>query len=99
MLEPSLKQKLNTKSQQTCGGLYHYRSFLKAMHNTLNQLIKIIADGFTFRVQKNVDGLPLFKFHSNLQLWPILWLLLIVPMKEQVVSVLLVVQKKKKKMP
>lgn len=54
------------------------------MHNTLNQLIGKIADGFTFRLQINIDGLPLFK-SCNLQLWPILGLFLNFPMKEPVV--------------
>lgn len=88
-----LNTKTEYKIQQKCGGLYHYRDILTAMHNTLNQLIENIADGFTFRLQINIDGLPLFK-SSNLQLWPILGLFLSVPMKEPVViGVFLVVQK------
>jgi len=88
-----LNTKTEYKIQQKCGGLYHYRGILTAMHNTLNQLIENIADGFTFRLQINIDGLPLFK-SSNLQLWPILGLFLSVPMKEPVViGGFLVVQK------
>lgn len=43
-----LNTKTEYKIQQKCGGLYHYRGILTAMHNTLKQLIENIADGFTF---------------------------------------------------
>lgn len=79
-----LKTKTAYKIQQKCGGLYYYRGVLTALHNILTQLIENVADGFAFRLQINIDGLPLFK-SSNLQLWPILGLLLSVPMKEPVV--------------
>lgn len=79
-----LKTKTEYKIQQKCGGLYYYRGILTAMHNTISQLIGKIADGFTFRLQINIDGLPLFK-SSNLQLWPILGLFLGFKLKEPVV--------------
>lgn len=79
-----LQTKTEYKIHQKCGGLYHYRGILTAIGNTLTQLIEKVADGFTFKLQINIDGLPLFR-STNLQLWPILGLLLNVPMKEPVV--------------
>ncbi|XP_044222685.1 uncharacterized protein LOC122992804 [Thunnus albacares] len=79
-----LKTQVNYKIQEKCGGLYHYSGILTALRNTLTRLIDNVADGFTFRLQVNIDGLPLFK-SKNIQLWPILGLLLSVPMKEPVV--------------
>jgi len=79
-----LKTKMDYRIQEKCGGFYHYRGILKALYNTLTQLIVSVADGFTFRLQINIDGLPLFK-STNMQLWPILGLLLSVPMKEPAV--------------
>ena len=34
-----LKTKMDYRIQEKCGGLYHYRGILKALHNTLTQLI------------------------------------------------------------
>lgn len=47
----------------------------------------------TLKLQVNIDGLPLFK-SSSLHMWPILGLLLSVPMKEPVVIGLCCGQKK-----
>ncbi|KAE8576519.1 hypothetical protein XENTR_v10004219 [Xenopus tropicalis] len=79
-----LKTKTEYKIQQKCGGFYHYRGILTALWNTLTKLIEKFPNGFTFKLQVNIDGLPLFK-STNLQLWPILGLLLNAPMKEPVV--------------
>ncbi|XP_046873097.1 uncharacterized protein LOC124465386 isoform X1 [Hypomesus transpacificus] len=79
-----LKTEINYKIQEKCGGLYHYTGILAALRNTLSQHIRNVADGFKFKLQINIDGLPLFK-STNIQFWPILGLLLSVPMKEPVV--------------
>lgn len=79
-----LKTNTEYKIQNRCGGLYHYRGILAALHDTLTLLSEKIVDGFRFNLQINIDGLPLFK-SSNLQLWPILGLLRSVQMKEPVV--------------
>lgn len=57
--------------------MYHYSGILKALHNTLTQLFENVADGFTFKLQINIDGLPLFK--STIKM-------VSVPMKEPVVT-------------
>jgi len=53
----------------------------------------MLTDGLTLRLQINIDELPLFK-SSSVQLWPILGLLLSVPMKEPVVIALYSGEKK-----
>lgn len=79
---------LKTKTKYTilerAGGQYHYFGILSSLRNTLSKYVHTLADGFSLKLQINIDGLPLFK-SSSLQLWPILGLLLSVPMKEPVV--------------
>ncbi|XP_030580612.1 uncharacterized protein LOC115776952 isoform X1 [Archocentrus centrarchus] len=69
---------------ERAGGQYHYFGILASLRNTLLKFKHTLADSFTLKLQINIDGLPLFK-SSCLQLWPILGLLLSVPMKEPVV--------------
>ncbi len=82
--------KTNTKHSilTTAGGQYHYFGSLSSLRNTLLKYIHTVADSFTLKLQINIDGLSLFK-STCLQLWPILALLLNVPMKEPVVIGLL----------
>ena len=79
-----LKTKVHYDIQEKAGGNYHHFGILSSLRNTLNKHVKILTEGMTLGLQINVDGLPLFK-SSTLQLWPILGLLVTVPMKEPVV--------------
>ena len=79
-----LKTQTQYSIHRQAGGLYHYRGILTSLCNTLSHVIDTVSEGFTFKLQINVDGLPLFK-STSIQLWPILGLLLSVPMKEPVV--------------
>lgn len=73
--------------QNKVGGQYHYFGIFSSIKRTLSQIIASVTDGFTLKLQINIDGLPLFK-SSGVQIWPILGLLVSVPMKEPVVIAL-----------
>ncbi|KAK0156029.1 hypothetical protein N1851_001424 [Merluccius polli] len=79
-----LKTKVHYDIQEKAGGNYHHFGILSFLRATLNKHVKILTEGMTLGLQINIDGLPLFK-SSTLQLWPILGLLVTVPMKEPVV--------------
>ena len=79
-----LKTKVHYDIQEKAGGNYHHFGILSSLREPLNKHVKILTEGMTLGLQINVDGLPLFK-SSTLQLWPILGLLVTVPMKEPVV--------------
>ncbi|KAL1279273.1 hypothetical protein QQF64_025946 [Cirrhinus molitorella] len=79
-----LKTKTKYSILERAGGQYHYFGILTSIRNVLSKYVHTLADGFSLKLQINIDGLPLFK-SSSLQLWPILGLLLSVPMKEPVV--------------
>ena len=79
-----LKTKVHYDIQEKAGGNYHHFGILSSLRATLNKQVKILTEGMTIGLQINIDGLPLFK-SSTLQLWPILGLLVTVPMKEPVV--------------
>lgn len=70
--------------KELCNGLYHYFGIISALGKTLSRWKDKLVSGSCLRLQINIDGLPLFK-SSNLQLWPILGLLITIPMKEPVV--------------
>lgn len=82
-----LKTKTTHNIQERCGGLYHYTGILSSFKQKLYQAYKSITDGCTLKLQINIDGLPLFK-SSGIQLWPILGLLISVPIKEPAVIAL-----------
>lgn len=65
-------------------GLYYYFGIVEALGKSLSQWKDNLVDGCCLQLQINIDGLPLFK-SSSIQLWPILGLLVSVPMKEPVV--------------
>ncbi len=88
-----LKTRTKYSILDRAGGQYHYFGILSSLRNTLSKYTHTLSDGFVLKLQVNIDGLPLFK-SSSLQLWPILGLLLSVPMKEPVVIGLLCGQKK-----
>lgn len=88
-----LKTRTKYSILEKAGGQYHYFGIVSSLRNTLSKYIHTLSDGFTLKLQVNIDGLPLFK-SSSLQLWPILGLLLSVPMKEPVVIGLFCGQKK-----
>ena len=77
-----LKTKMHYAIQEKVGGNYHHFGILSSF--TLSKYAKTLAEGMTLGLQMNIDGLPLFK-SSTVQLWPILGLLVSVPMKEPVV--------------
>ena len=79
-----LKTKVHYDIQEKVGGNYHHFGIHSSLRATLNKHVKILTEGMTLGLQINVDGLRLFK-SSTLQLWPILGLLVTVPMKEPVV--------------
>ena len=79
-----LHTKISYTVKELCNGLYHYFGIKSAIAQTLSRLKDTLVSGSCLRLQINIDGLPLFK-SSNLQLWPILGLLVTVPMKEPVV--------------
>ncbi len=56
---------------------------MTSLRNTRSKHIHTLADSFCLKLQ--INGLPLFK-SCSLQLWPILGLLLSVPMREPVVK-------------
>ncbi|KAL2102315.1 hypothetical protein ACEWY4_001483 [Coilia grayii] len=60
--------------QDLAGGTYHYFGILKAFEKSLIKIWSRIPDRHVFRLQLNVDGLPLFK-SSPVQFWPILGLI------------------------
>ncbi|KAG1713953.1 hypothetical protein GQR58_002021 [Nymphon striatum] len=76
----------NTKYtvKELAGGLYHHFGILPSIEKTLRRFTTSIIDGSCLKLQINIDGLPLFK-SSNVQLWPILGLIMSVKMKEPVV--------------
>lgn len=69
---------------ERAGGQYHYFGILASLRNTLSKYMHTLVENFTLKLKINIDGLPFFK-SSSLQLWPILGLLLSVPLKEPVV--------------
>ncbi|XDV25602.1 hypothetical protein PO909_029493 [Leuciscus waleckii] len=79
--------------QEKAGGKYYYFGIIHSLSSTLSGYAHTLTDGLTLRLQINIDGLPLFK-SSSVQLWPILGLLLSVPMKEPVVIALYSGEKK-----
>ena len=79
-----LKTKMHYAIQEKAGGNYHHFGILSSLKSTLSKYAKTLAEGMTLGLQINIDGLPLFK-SSTVQLWPILGLLVSVPMKEPVV--------------
>lgn len=82
-----LKTNTQYTIQNKVGGQYHYFGILSSIKRTLSQITDSLADCFTLKLQINIDGLPLFK-SSRIQLWPILGLLVSVPMKEPVIIAL-----------
>lgn len=79
-----LHTKISYTVKELCNGFYHYFGIKSAIAQTLSRQKKKMVSGSCLRLQISIDGLPLFK-SSNLQLWPILGLLVTVPMKEPVV--------------
>nr|XP_055037851.1 uncharacterized protein LOC129425744 [Misgurnus anguillicaudatus] len=59
---------------KVAGGTYHYFGILKSLGKTLENLSLKVPDRHVFRLQLNIDGLPLFK-SSSLQFWPVLGML------------------------
>jgi len=82
-----LKTNTQYTIQNKVGGQYHYFGILSSSKRTLSQITDSLADCFTLKLQINIDGLPLFK-STSIQLWPILGLLVSVPMKEPVIIAL-----------
>lgn len=60
--------------QVVAGGTYHYVGILKAFAKSMDRIWSHIPNRHEFKLQLNVDGLPLFK-SSSVQFWPILGLL------------------------
>lgn len=60
--------------QAVSGGTYHYIGILKAFEKSMEHVWSHIPNMHEFKLQLNVDGLPLFK-SSPVQFWPILGLL------------------------
>ncbi len=79
-----LKTKTHYAIQEKAGGNYHHFGILSSLKATISKYAKTLAEGMTLGLQINIDGLPLFK-RSTVQLWPILGLLVTIPMKEPVV--------------
>lgn len=79
-----LKTKTHYAIQEKAGGNYHHFGILSSLKATISKYAKTLAEGMTLGLQINIDGLPLFK-SSSVQLWPILGLLVTIPMKEPVV--------------
>lgn len=79
-----LKTKTHYAIQEKAGGNYHHFGILPSLKATISKYAKTLTEGMTLGLQINIDGLPLFK-SSTVQLWPILGLLVTVPMKEPVV--------------
>ncbi|KAL2095636.1 hypothetical protein ACEWY4_007784 [Coilia grayii] len=79
-----LRTKTQYAIQEKAGGQYYHFGILTSLKATLTKFAKTLVEGMTLGLQINIDGLPLFK-SSTVQLWPILGLLVSVPMKEPVV--------------
>lgn len=79
-----LKTKTHYAIQEKAGGNYHHFGILSSLKATISKYAKTLAEGMTLGLQININGLPLFK-SSTVQLWPILGLLVTIPMKEPVV--------------
>lgn len=79
-----LKTKTHYAIQEKAGGNYHHFGIISSLKATISKYAKTLAEGMTLGLQINIDGLPLFK-SSTVQLWPILGLLVTIPMKEPVV--------------
>lgn len=58
----------------TSVGLFHYFGILKCFGKILDKVWSIVPDRHAFKLQLNVDGLPLCKSTST-QFWPILGML------------------------
>ncbi|KAG7459049.1 hypothetical protein MATL_G00227080 [Megalops atlanticus] len=69
-----LKTTTSYTIQDLADGTYHYFGILQTFEKSLEQMWSCIPNRHVFRLQLNVDGLPLFK-SSSLQFWPILGLL------------------------
>lgn len=82
-----LKTKITHNIQERCGGLHYYFGILSSLKQKLYKACESITNGCTLKLQINIDGLSLFK-SSGIQVWPILGLLLSVPIKEAAVIVL-----------
>ncbi|XP_028281085.1 uncharacterized protein LOC114448365 [Parambassis ranga] len=67
------------------GGTYYYFGIWKAFEKSLAHIWSCIPNKHVFRLQLNVDGLPLFR-SSSLQFWPILGLLQGVKKKPVVIA-------------
>lgn len=64
----------NSKGLEEAGGTYRYFGIYSVMQGLPQRLWSVVPNRQTFRLQLNVDGLPLFK-SSSLQFWPILGML------------------------
>ncbi|KAK0154734.1 hypothetical protein N1851_002949 [Merluccius polli] len=82
-----LKTKVTYNIEKKCEGLYYYIGILSSFKEKLHQAFESFENGCTFKLQINIDGLPLFK-SSGIQVWPILGCLLGFPIKEPVVIAL-----------
>jgi hypothetical protein len=69
-----LKTRRNVTTEQKAGGQFFHFGLLESLQLLLHKLGDKMPDGYTFFMQLNIDGLPLFK-SSSIQFWPILGLL------------------------
>lgn len=69
-----LKTKTQYVMEKLAGGCFYYFGVLKTLSDTLETLSCKVQDRHWFKLQLNIDGLPLFK-SSSVQFWPILGML------------------------
>lgn len=82
-----LKTEAKFSIGRKCVGLYYYIGILSSFKEKLHQAFQSFENGCTFKLQINIDGLPLFK-SSGIQVWPIIGRLLSFPNKEPAVIAL-----------
>lgn len=82
-----LKTEAKFSIGRKCEGLYYYIGILSSFKEKLHQAFQSFENGCTFKLQINIDGLPLFK-SSGIQVWPIIGRLLSFPNKEPAVIAL-----------
>ncbi len=69
-----LKTKVTYVLEKVAGGSFYYFGVLNTLSRTFEGLSSKVKDRHLFKLQLNIDGLPLFK-SSSVQFWPILGML------------------------
>ena len=69
-----LKTQISHAVSSLAGGSFHYFGIQNMFSKIFQRLAFIVPDSYNFKLQLNIDGLPIFK-SSAVQFWPILGIL------------------------